>query len=158
VAEHVRAFESRDAVVQAVRAPASVGIDVASDALALRADAAGLPLEEPRAAGAQPPRVTPATHVLVTRSEPGHWDVRAEGPGILVVGDGWDAGWSASVDDAAERVLRVNDVQLGVPLALGMHRVKLDYRPRGFVLGLALAAVAALGFAAGAARRTWSAV
>jgi Bacterial membrane protein YfhO len=151
VAAHVRAFDSREALVQAVRAPASVGLRVADEVLALRADVTGLDIHAPGSPGPTP------THVLATHSEPGHWDLRAEGPGVLVVGDGWDRGWSARVDDAPAPVLRVNDVQLGVPLALGMHRVKLDYHPRGFGLGVVLAALAALGFAASTTRRSWSA-
>ena len=62
-------------------------------------------------------------------------EVRAEGPGLLVVAQSWDPGWSASVDGRPAAVLRVNHAQIGrrrSPRA--PHRVALRYqaaRPGG---------------------------
>ncbi len=83
------------------------------------------------------------------RAAGGRLDVRAEGPGLLVVSEGWDLGWSAEVDGAPARVARVNGAEIGVPLAAGRHRVPPALPPAGaWRAGLALAAVGALGLLA----------
>jgi uncharacterized membrane protein YfhO len=84
----------------------------------------------------------------VARAVGNRIEVRAEGPGLLVVAESWDPGWSARVDGAPAGVLRVNQAQLGIPLGPGTHRVFLRHRPAGFAAGVALALLAA---AAGAA-------
>src|SRR5262249_10939138 len=71
-------------------------------------------------------------------------DVRAEGPGLLVVAESWDPGWSATVDDAPAPVLRVNDARMGVVLPAGTHFVALHHRARGLAAGLVLSGVGAL--------------
>jgi uncharacterized membrane protein YfhO len=71
--------------------------------------------------------------------------VRAAGPGLLVVGEGFDPGFSARVDGRAARILRVNGDRMGVVLEAGTHRVVLTHRARGLGAGLALAALAAFG-------------
>lgn len=125
-------------------------VSVPSDAAALKALAA------PRAAGLAPARdvvalasdlrdfVLPANgrdaEAVVARAEGGRLDVRADGPGLLVVAEGYDPGWSAAVDGTPTRVLRVNHAELGVPLPAGTHRVTLRFWPRGFSAGLALLA------------------
>ena len=75
-------------------------------------------------------------------------EVRAEGPGLLVVAEGWARGWSAEVDDQPASVVRVNHAQLGVVLPPGMHRVLLSYFPNGLAAGLGIAALALVGAAA----------
>src|SRR6185295_4991444 len=59
-------------------------------------------------------RLPDAARVLVV--------VRAAGPGLLVVGEGYDPGFSARVDGAPAGVLRVNGDRLGVVLQDGTHR------------------------------------
>ena len=78
--------------------------------------------------------------------------VRAAGPGLLVVSEGWDPGWRAWVDREPGPVLRVNGDRLGVVLGKGLHRVVLRHRTRGFRAGLALALLGAAGLAFAAAR------
>jgi uncharacterized membrane protein YfhO len=82
-------------------------------------------------------------------------EVRAQGPGLLVVAESWDSGWAARLDDDQRqaRVLRADDVQMGLVLPPGIHRVVLEYTPRGFMAGLALAALAVLWLALGWRRR-----
>lgn len=83
----------------------------------------------------------------VFRDEPGRIEVRAEGPGVLVIAESWDRGWSARVDGAGARLLRVNHAQMGLALGPGLHRVVLRYRVPGLAAGSAIAALtlAALG-------------
>ena len=83
----------------------------------------------------------------VVRAEGGRIDVRGEGPGLLVVAQSWDPGWSASLDGAAAPILRVDHAQLGIVLPAGPHRVALRYRTRGLLAGTWLAVAAAAGLA-----------
>jgi uncharacterized membrane protein YfhO len=109
-------------------APRAAGVAPARDALAVDSDVAGFTLPEHAKAG----------EAVVARSEGARLDVRADGPGLLVVAEGYDAGWSAALDGRPARVVRVNHDQLGVALPEGPHRVTLRYRPRGFTAGLLL--------------------
>jgi uncharacterized membrane protein YfhO len=75
----------------------------------------------------------------VVRALGARLEVRAEGPGILVITEGWDAGWSAAVDGAAARILRVNGTHMAVVLAPGTHRIVLHHQARGLRAGVLLA-------------------
>ena len=106
-------------------------MDARREALATEEDARGVVL---------PPgsRSSPAD---LARAAGGRIVVRAAGPGLLVVGEGYDPGFSARVDGRAARVLRVNGDRMGVVLEEGTHRVVLTHRARGLGAGLALAAL-----------------
>jgi hypothetical protein len=71
-------------------------------------------------------------------------ELTAPAPGLLVIGEHFDPGWTASVDGAAAPVLEADLVAMGVPVPAGPHRVLLRYSPKGFHAGLALAAAAAV--------------
>jgi hypothetical protein len=90
-----------------------------------------------------PPHARPG-RADVVRAAGGQLDVRAEGPGLLVVTEGWDLGWSALVDDQAFRVVRLNHAAMGVPLLPGRHRVVFTYRPPGFLAGVLLSLTASV--------------
>jgi hypothetical protein len=122
--------------------PETVGLDPAREVVATAADLAGAEL---------PPSGQPSRAEIVRRS-PGRLDVRAQGPGVLVLADSWDPGWSARVDERPARVLRVNHAELAVAVPAGTHRVLLRYRPRALGAGLALCALGAAVLAAAAAR------
>jgi hypothetical protein len=96
----------------------------------------GLPLPIP---GAR------AGRAEIVRIEGGRIEVRAEGPGLLVVYTSFDPGWSASVDGERAAVVPVNGAQTGVGLGPGLHRVRLRYEPRGLSTGTILALLAATG-------------
>jgi hypothetical protein len=133
---------------------------VAAGLLQVRSDAAALgALAAPRASGlaigqavavaseladlALPQR-TRAGEAIVARAEGGRLDVRADGPGLLVMAEGYDRGWSAALDGAPARLFRVNHAQMGVLLPQGTHRVTLRYTPRGFAAGAWLCAAGVL--------------
>ncbi|HEY6553027.1 MAG TPA: YfhO family protein, partial [Vicinamibacteria bacterium] len=84
------------------------------------------------------------SRALVVRSSPSSLELRAEGPGLLVVTEGWDEGWTATVDDVKVRLLRVNSTHLGMALPAGPHRVVLTHRTAGFRAGLAFGVLGAL--------------
>jgi hypothetical protein len=84
----------------------------------------------------------------LVRAEGRRLEVRAEGPGLLVLQANHDRGWTARVDGAPRPVLRVNEVQMGIAIDEGPHRVALRYEAPGLRAGALLALLAALGVAA----------
>ena len=137
VVDGLRRLPGDEAVLAALRAPRHRGIDPRREALASDEDSRGFVVP----AGARTSRA------VVVRSSPSRIELRAEGPGLLVVTEGWDEGWSAEVDNEPVRALRVNATHLGMALPAGPHRVTLTHRTVGFRAGLALGALGALGLA-----------
>ena len=84
-----------------------------------------------------------AGRAAVVRADGDRLELRAEGPGLLVLTTSFDPGWQAQVTGAPAPVLRVNAVQMGVPLGPGPQRVTLRYHPPGFRAGLGLALLGA---------------
>ncbi len=144
VVESLRRLPDAARVLEVLRAPTRLGVDTRREALAAEADVRGIVL--PAGSRSQP--------ADVARAAGGHIVVRAAGPGLLVIGEGYDPGFTARVDGEASRVLRVNADRIGVVLPEGTHRVVLTHRARGFLAGLVAAALAATGFAFAA---LWSA-
>jgi hypothetical protein len=90
------------------------------------------------------------------RTAPGRMRVRAQGPGLLVVGEHFDAGWSATVDGRPAQVLETDLAALGVVLPPSAVTVELKFVPAGFLPGLAVALAAAGALlAARWGRRKW---
>ncbi|HLA76712.1 MAG TPA: hypothetical protein VJU18_03925 [Vicinamibacteria bacterium] len=131
----LRRVESEQQALEVLSAPAARGFDPHREALWIASDGEG-PRLDPGG------RLGRADLVRVSR---GTIEVRAEGPGLLVVGESFDRGFRAFLDGRAVAVSRVNVVQMGIPLSAGPHRVVLKHRARGFLAGLALAGLAALG-------------
>lgn len=77
--------------------------------------------------------------------------VEAERPAWLLVPDGWDPGWSATVGGDAVPVLRADYYQRAVLVPAGRSEVELRFRPEGWSAGLALGLVSALLCATGTA-------
>jgi hypothetical protein len=63
-------------------------------------------------------------------------DVEADGPTVVVVRDGYAAGWSATVDGAEAPLLRADGRHRAVPVPAGRSRVVLSYRPPSLAKGL----------------------
>jgi hypothetical protein len=61
--------------------------------------------------------------------------------GYVVLLDGHDPGWRATVDGHPAPVLRANIVFRAVPVPAGRHVVEFVYRPRSITLGLAASAL-----------------
>jgi len=134
VVERVRTFPTDEAVHQAMRGATSLGLDSRREALMLESEARDVVL----------PPGSASSRAELVRGTGARLDVRAEGPGLLVVAECWDSGWSASVDDAPAPVLRVNDARMGVVLPAGTHFVALRHRARGLTAGLVLSGAGAL--------------
>jgi hypothetical protein len=142
VVESLRRLPDQARVLDVLRAPTRLGVDSRREALAAEADVAGIEL----------PPGSRSQAADVPRAAGGRIVVRAQGPGLLVVGEGYDRGFEARVDGVATRVLRVNADRLGVVLQEGTHRVVLTHTTRGFLAGVAVAALAASGLALAALR------
>jgi Bacterial membrane protein YfhO len=142
VAEGARVLADDEAVLRAMATPGALGVDPRREAFVAAGDAGGLAL---------PPGAR-ASRAEVIRAASDRLDIRAEGPGLLVVAEGWDLGWSAAVDGAVAAVVRVNHAEMAVPLGPGIHRVVLSYRAPGLVVGLVLFALSALAMAVAVAR------
>ena len=133
VVDSLRRLPDAARVRDVLRAPTRLGVDTRREALAAIDDVRGVELPAgSRSRAADVPRV-----------EGGRIVVRAQGPGLLVVGEGYDPGFSARVDGVAARVLRVNADRLGVVLQEGTHRILLTHQARGFLPGVVAAALAA---------------
>jgi hypothetical protein len=137
VAEAPRVLPDDAAVLRALAIPTAIGLDPRREALMTAAEARPVAFARGARAG----------RAGVVRAMAGHLDIRAVGPGLLVVTEAWDLGWSARLDGAEAAILRVNHAQMGVTLGPGIHRVLLTYRPPGLVAGTVLAALAVLAAA-----------
>jgi len=80
------------------------------------------------------------------RLSPERMRVRAQGPGLLVIGEHFDAGWRATIEGRRAPTAEVNLAALGVVLPASAATVELRFVPVGLVYGVlfALAAAAAL--------------
>lgn len=139
VVESLRVLPDEARVLDFLRAPTRLGVDTRKEALAAAPDAAGVVL----------PAESRASTADLARATGGRMVLRAAGPGLLVVGEGYDAGWRAKVDGRAARVVRVNGDRMGVVLAAGNHRIVLVHRARGLGGGVAAALVGALALVFG---------
>jgi hypothetical protein len=63
-------------------------------------------------------------------------DVIAEKPGYLVLSEIYHIGWEAYVNGKATDVLRANYTFRAVPIEAGVHKIRMVYRPIGFMIGL----------------------
>ena len=81
------------------------------------------------------------------RDTPERMTVRAQGPGLLVVGEHFDPGWRASISGRSTPVAEVDLAALGVVLPPGPATVALRFVPVGLWPGLALVIAAAAALA-----------
>jgi hypothetical protein len=77
-----------------------------------------------------------ANHLEVTVTTPAE--------GYLVVSDMFYPGWVAIVDGEAQPVLQANYCFRAVHVEAGEHRVRFEFRPRSWTMGLAISAVTAV--------------
>lgn len=70
-------------------------------------------------------------------------EAEADGPGWLVLLDGWFPGWEATVDGAPSPVRRADYAFRAVQLPAGRSVVRFDYRPASVGAGLLLALLSA---------------
>jgi len=90
------------------------------------------------AAASENPSVGTTANIINDRLNDVEIETVASRAGILVLNDSWAPGWKAFVDDVEQPVLRTNYAFRGVVVPEGRHRVQFVYRPRLFLIGLAL--------------------
>lgn len=74
--------------------------------------------------------------------------VATEAPGLLVLGNTWMPGWTATVDGEPAEVHRGNHwAQVVAIRRAGRHEVVFKYQPPGYTTGMAVALVSILGWA-----------
>jgi hypothetical protein len=81
-------------------------------------------------------------------------EAELERPSVLLVTDAWTPAWRAVPLEAADKrsyqVMPANYALRAIPLDAGRHRLRLEYAPAAFRIGLAISALAWLGLGAGA--------
>jgi hypothetical protein len=142
VVESLRRLSDPGQVADLLRSPTRLGVDSRREALAVEEDVVGVTLPPGSRSGG----------AVLARVRAGRLVFRAAGPGLLVVGEGWDPGWTARVDGVPRRVVRVNGDRLGVVLEAGPHRVVFRHRARGLGVGLGLTTLGVAGLGAALAR------
>ena len=70
---------------------------------------------------------------------------RTDAPGLLLLSESEDPGWTAEVDSKPAPVLVADHALRAVPLPAGEHVVELRYEPPGLRLGLAITGTTAAG-------------
>jgi len=56
--------------------------------------------------------------------------------GILILADSYDPNWTVSVDGSPVGLLRVDTALRGVCVPAGEHRIRFEYQPRAFYIGV----------------------
>ena len=123
-------------------------VHVAKSAEEAQALALSTVLQEPGTVAIEAP-VAPngaAGRAKLLAETPGHLqlEVEAEGRTVLVVRDGFDSAWRASVNGGRVPVWRANARHLAIPVPAGLSRVELRHRPWQLGAGLALGGLSAI--------------
>ena len=72
-------------------------------------------------------------------------DVDAEGDGYVVIADGIQNDWVATLDGKPAELVDADHAGVAVEVPAGRHRIEVNYRPRGQKAGAFLSGVTALG-------------
>jgi hypothetical protein len=98
---------------------------------------------------ARPPDPAFASTVRLLLRQPDHVAFLAElsADGYLVLLDGWDPGWRATVDGQPTALHRANTVFRAAAVPAGRHLVQFTYRPPSALAGAAVSLLALLSAA-----------
>jgi uncharacterized membrane protein YfhO len=78
------------------------------------------------------------------RWSPNEIEVRAEGPGLLVLSEVAFPGWIASVDDQETPIVNYQEVFRAVSLEAGDHYITVKYRPMRMYVGAVITVLATI--------------
>ena len=150
----VKIYENLDVLPRAYRVATLLPATDPADALAQVAARAFDPrraavVEGLLDAPPTPPADDPGSATLVS-SSPMRVVITTTGaaPGLLVLADGDDPGWRATVDGQPAPILRTNVLARGVQVPAGTQTVEFVYTPVGWTRGLWLGLLGGLGVAA----------
>lgn len=108
----------------------------------------------PPAAGAPEPEPAPVVTSSISDNSV-HADVTGAAESLLVVSENLASGWTAEVDGKPAPLVAVDGALMGVFVPAGHHRVRLAYRPKTFLAGSAVTAVALMGLAVAVVLPAW---
>jgi hypothetical protein len=141
----VKIYEHQSALPRAFVAPQAVVAGSEAEALALLANpnfdvgqVVVLAAAPPAAVATEPGAVLTAT---LTTYAAEHVQVRATGPGFLVLTDAHYPGWAATVDGQPAAIYRADVLFRAVALPPGEHLVEFRFAPRSLAVGLSASAI-----------------
>ena len=122
VATRTRTFDRSDAMLSAM---SSATLDELRTTAFLEAedDEVALPEDAPSAVAPADVRLTTYTADAI------ELEVRTLSPGMLVITNTYDPGWTVRVNDTPATLRRVDFTFQGLPVATGTSRVRLEYAP-----------------------------
>jgi len=90
-----------------------------------------------------------SSQVSITRYTPNILEatVTAASRGFAVISETYIPGWRIYVDGREVRLLQINDIFIGVPLDAGMHKLRVEFRPEYYDLGVVLTILGCIGVA-----------
>jgi hypothetical protein len=106
--------------------------------------------DQPRALAGYVSRTvaSPGESVTITRDEPQRVElvVELKRPGLVILADTFDPGWSLTIDGAPAPIFRTNRLMRGAAVKAGKHTLVYTYNPASFGIGagLSLAGLMAL--------------
>lgn len=80
-------------------------------------------------------------------------ETRTDAPGLLMLSEIYDPGWSASIDGESADVLLADHVLRAIAIPAGEHTVELSYTPPRLRLGLTITGLALIGLVAAVIRQ-----
>ncbi len=88
----------------------------------------------------------PTETVAIEEDRPSRVRLRVdlESPGLVVLADAFDPGWSLKIDGRPAPILRANLAMRGAAVGPGTHSLQFTYEPRTFRAGLILSALGGL--------------
>ncbi|HFB52359.1 MAG TPA: hypothetical protein ENJ48_01575, partial [Anaerolineae bacterium] len=94
----------------------------------------------------EPQNPKPETELAVLNygAQTVEFGVKTDTAGYLVLSDAWYPGWRATVDGESAPVLRANFAFRAVPVPAGEHRVRMEFSPLSWKIGLAISGLTVL--------------
>src|SRR5262249_29174967 len=88
--------------------------------------------------------------VTISRYEPQHVELIAElkRPGLVILADTFDPGWSLTIDGAPAPIFRTNRLMRGAAVKAGKHTLTYTYNPPWFRSGAGISTAGLLGLIA----------
>lgn len=71
--------------------------------------------------------------------------VKTDRRAMLIVNDGWDPGWKASIDGRSTKIWQADGFVRGIVVGAGEHEICMVYRPDTVLAGLACLALGVIG-------------
>ena len=127
------------------RARGALGQEAVAALMAPSFDARGELIVSEAAATGTASAFSGTSRILSSKADRVVIEAEMNAPGYVVLLDGYDPGWHATVDGEPAPVVRANVAFRAVAAPAGRHVIEQVYRPRPVLLGLALSGTTILG-------------